>query len=382
LSWIIPDVHTTVRQRKQTLEVPLLELEQKSKEVEQRLIGLESRKGILDRTLQVYISKISAIAANSLREHTGKMRQTWTLDSQNLNLEEMFGFSWESITDFVKLIANNSETKKKINQILERELKAYSEIKFKEWSDQLPELLSPEIERMVNEAELQTKEFDLELTTIRNLFFEIPITAEDTLNLERNMGAKSWQTYIGLAMGDVSQVTGTLMGKGDLEGFLKRIVSQLAMITIASNVVPIVGPAVAIMGFVIVEGIIIAFQRDNLRLKILEEIGKNFFEQLDGKMSEISLPLDREIQKNLSKMMNPLIQKKQSEIDELRQSRDKILSQKRDVTFSVDKEQSRLDTIETKINQLFARVCELTYGKQLTRQEMQKLTEGKTLINQ
>ena len=382
LSWIIPDVHTTVRQRKQTLEVPLLELEQKSKEVEQRLIGLESRKGILDRTLQVYISKISAIAANSLREHTGKMRQTWKLDSQNLNLEEMFGFSLESITDFVKLIANNSETKKKINQILERELKAYSEIKFKEWSDQLPELLSPEIERMVNEAELQTKEFDLELTTIRNLFFEIPITAEDTLNLERNMGAKSWQTYIGLAMGDVSQVTGTLMGKGDLEGFLKRIVSQLAMITIASNVVPIVGPIVTIIGFIVVEGIIIAFQRDNLRLKILEEIGKNFFEQLDGKMSEISLPLDREIQKNLSKMMNPLIQKKQSEIDELRQSRDKILSQKRDVTFSVDKEQSRLDTIETKINQLFARVCELTYGKQLTRQEMQKLTEGKTLINQ
>ncbi|WP_286392280.1 dynamin family protein [Pseudanabaena mucicola] len=130
LSWIIPDVRTTVRQRKQTLEVPLLELEQKSKEVEQRLIGLESRKGILDRTLQVYISKISAIAANSLREHTGKMRQTWALDSQNLNLEEMFGFSWESITDFVKLIANNSETKKKINQILERELKAYTEIKF------------------------------------------------------------------------------------------------------------------------------------------------------------------------------------------------------------------------------------------------------------
>jgi len=235
---------------------------------------------------------------------------------------------------------------------------------------------------MVNEAELQTKEFDLELTTIRNCFFEIPITAEDTLNLERNMGMKSWQTYVGLAMGDVSQVTGTLMGKGDLEGFLKRMVSQLAMITIASNVVPIVGPIVTLIGFVIVEGIIIAFQRDNLRLKILEEIGKNFFEQLDGKMPEISLPLDREIQKNLSKMMNPLIQKKQSEIDELRQSRDKVLSQKRDVTFSVDKEQSRLDAIETKVNQLFARVCELTYGRQLTRQEMQKLTEGKTLINQ
>ncbi|WP_287722455.1 hypothetical protein, partial [Microcystis sp. M158S2] len=36
----------------------------------------------------------------------------------------------------------------------------------------------------------------------------------------------------------------------------------------------------------------------------------------------------------------------------------------------------------SKLNQLFARVCELTYGRQLTRQEIYKLTEGKSLVSQ
>ena len=383
LSWIVPEVKTTVRQRKQTLDVPLIELEQKSEEVDQRLVGLESRKGILDRMLQIYISKISSNAATSLRDHIGKMRQTWTKDSQSLNLEEIFGFDWEAIKNFFKLLAvwNNSEAKQKINRILERELKAYSELKFKEWADQLPETLTPEIEKMVAEAELQTREFDLELTRIRDFFFEIPMKTEDTLNLEKNIGAKTWQAYIGFAMGDVSQITGTLMGKGDIDGFIKRILSQLAMFTIASSIIPVVGPIVTLIGFVIVEVFIIAFQRDNLRLKVLEEIGKNFFEQLESKISEISSPLEQEIDKNLTRMMAPLIQKQQSEIDELRQSRDQILSQKRDISFSAEKEKGRLDAIETKVNHLFARVCELTYGKQLTRQETQKLTEGKSLIN-
>ena len=81
-------------------------------------------------------------------------------------------------------------------------------------------------------------------------------------------------------------------------------------------------------------------------------------------------------------MTNPLIDKLRSEIDEFRQSKDKVLAQKKQMTFSAEKEKARLDAIETKLNQLFERVCELTYGRRLTRQEIYKLTEGKSLVRQ
>lgn len=43
LSWIVPEVHKNVRRRKTTLDEPLVDLEQRSKEAEQRLESLESR---------------------------------------------------------------------------------------------------------------------------------------------------------------------------------------------------------------------------------------------------------------------------------------------------------------------------------------------------
>ena len=69
-----------------------------------------------------------------------------------------------------------------------------------------------------------------------------------------------------------------------------------------------------------------------------------------------------------------------TEIDEFRQSKDKVIAQKQQMTFSAEKEKARLDAIETKVNQLFMRACELTYNRQLTLKEFQKLTEGKSLV--
>jgi hypothetical protein len=274
---------------------------------------------------------------------------------------------------------SNQSAKQKTSQAIERELKKYSEQKFKEWSEQLPDLLEADFQAMMKELKLQTEAFDLELERIKDFFFGIHAEAQDTLNLEQNTEAKIWQSYIGVMMLDFSQITGTLLGKGDWKGFFKRAMLQIATGLMVSNILPVIGPLAWLL-FLGLEVTIMFIQKEDFKAKILEEIGKNFFNGLEEKMPEIRQSLESEIQEKLTKMTSPLIDKLRSEIDEFRQSKDKVIAQKQQMTFSVEKENTRLDAIETKVNQLFMRACELTYDRQLTLKEFQKLTEGKSLV--
>jgi GTPase SAR1 family protein len=385
ISLIVPEVHKNVRRRKTTLDEPLVDLEQRSTEAEQRLESLESRKSTMDRALQFYISKISGKAASSLKDHVGTMRRTWKEESEKqISLDEIFGFNQESLSNFVNLLnifdkESNQSAKQKTNQAIERELKKYSEPKFKEWSEQVPDLLESDFQEMIKELKLQTEAFELELERIKDFFFGIHAEAQDTLNLEQNTEAKIWQSYIGLVMLDFSQITGTLLGKGDWTSFFKRAMVQIGTGLIVSSIIPIIG-SLAWLVFLALEAIIIFIQREEFKTKVFEEIGKNFFNGLDEKMPEICQSLESEIQEKLTKMTSPLIDKLRSEIDEFRQSKDKVIAQKQQMTFSAEKEKTRLDAIETKVNQLFMRACELTYDRQLTLKEFQKLTEGKSLV--
>jgi GTPase SAR1 family protein len=385
LSWIVPEVHKNVRRRKTTLDEPLVDLEQRSTEAEQRLESLESRKSTMDRALQFYISKISGKASSSLKDYIDTMRRTWREDSEKqISLDEIFALNLEALGNFFNLInilnpEKRQSAMEKLNQAIAYELKNYAEPKFKEWSEQVPNILEPDFQEMLNELKLQTEAFDLELERIKDFFFGIHAEAQDTLNLEQNAESKIWQSYLGLVMFDLSQITGTLLGKGDWTSFFKRAMVQIATCFLVSNMIPVIG-GFAFVVFLALEFVIMHIQREDFKTKILEEIGRNFFNSLDEKMPEIRHSLEEEIQQKLTTMTSPLIDKLRSEIDEFRQSKDKVIAQKQQMTFSAEKEKARLDAIETKVNQLFMRACELTYNRQLTLKEFQKLTEGKSLV--
>ncbi|MCA6622878.1 MAG: dynamin family protein [Pseudanabaena sp. M165S2SP1A06QC] len=357
LSWIVPEVHKNVRRRKTTLDEPLVDLEQRSKEAEQRLESLESRKSTMDRAIQFYISKIIGKAASSLKDHVATMRRTWKEESEKqISLDEIFGLNLESLRNFANLInIFDQESKRlaiqKINQAIEREVKKYSEPKFKEWSEQVPDLLESDFQSMIQELKLQTEAFELELEKIKDFFFGIHAEAQDTLNLEQNTEAKIWQSYIGLMMFDFSQITGTLLGKGDWTSFFKRAMLQVGTGLAVNFIFPVIG-SLAFIVFLALEAVIIYIQREDFKAKVLEEIGKNFFNGLDEKMPEICQSLESEIQEKLTKMTSPLIDKLRSEIDEFRQSKDKVIAQKQQMTFSAEKEKARLDAIETKLTHI------------------------------
>ena len=426
LSWIVPEVQRTVRERKQVLDSPLAELEQKSIEVEQRLVGLESRRLIIDRTLQRDISKIGGKATGSFKELVAEMRNSWKEDSQKLDLKAIFdlfdlksdwlinpeawtnlgGLIWESGFEsiiqgvsalFLQVFTNqnpenspkeevidSNSAKQRIIQIIEDAIKNYLDDKFAKWSNKLPSLLDPDIQEMLEEAKLQTEAFEMELNMIRDFFFgaNSEVKTELDSKLGKNDPSKIWQAYMGLLMYDFSQITGTFLGDGDWLSFLGRAILQGATMIFVGNVIaPALGGIVAVIAFISFELILVMLQKDGFKAKILETIGNNLFIELDKSSPKICQSLEEEIRNKVTGIIEPLLSSLQNEIDQLRQVRDKILAEKRDMNFSVEKEKDRLDIIETKANQLFARVCELTYGRQLTQKDIEKLTEGKSLVN-
>ena len=74
-------------------------------------------------------------------------------------------------------------------------------------------------------------------------------------------------------MFDLSQITGTLLGKGDWTSFFKRAMVQIATGFLVSNMIPVIG-GFAFVVFLALEFVIMHIQREDFKTKILEEIGR------------------------------------------------------------------------------------------------------------
>lgn len=367
LSWIVAESREKINQEKASLEQPLTELENRREETEKILKILESKKYQIKENILSYSGQIKRKVYENLRDYITEMKDTWPQDSKRIiNLDEVS--IGRVLGSFV-----SEEAKSKILEAIERESKKYILVKLDEWCQRIPILIQEDINHLMTEVEVQVGDFELSLDRLRNVFARG--NSEDIIDVDRKKVQKIIQLILGF--GDISQMTGTIMGKGDWGGFFGRMLQQIMMFV---GIFHFLAGPVAWISLFIVELIHVMVQHESLKERIIEKLGEKIYENLKKELPAKQNEIYQSVEKQFVQFAEDLTKRLQSEIDEARIEQDRIICQKRDRSFSAEKEKNRLDAIGNKIVELFNKVTKEVYGKYLTPEEIEGMGKGKKFL--
>ncbi len=367
LSWIIAQSHEKITQEKLALDRPLALLEKQREKTEKTLKELEGKKQDIEQTILLYGGMIKQKIYANLMQYITEMEQTWSQDSESLiNLDEV------SLVKVLKAFIS-AEAKKKIAKTIERESRNYIQIKLEDWSKTIPVFLQEDINKMMSEVEAQVGEFQVRIDRLRNVF--AGGNPEEVIDIDKNKVSKIIQLVLGF--GDISQMTGSIMGKGDWSSFLGRMLQQLLVIV---GIFSIISGPIAWIALAASEVVFVGMQHNTLKTRIVEVLGEKLFESLRKELPAKQSDIYQNVETQFAQFAGNLTKTLQAEIDETRDEQDKIIRQKQDRSFSIEQEKNRLDSIGNKLSELFDAVCLVTYGKHLTPEEIDQLSKGKDLV--
>lgn len=370
LASIISNSCEKITQEKVALEQPLNQLEERRHQTKEMLQELEENKKEIERTIMMHGGMIKNKVYNNLITYIDEMKDSWGVDSQKyIKIDEV------NLGNAVKSIASK-KAKQKIFDAIERESKRYIEIKLQQWSETIvPILIEDDIKQMLKEVESQVGDFELKLDKIKTIF--AGGKAEDVVDIDDKKVQRIIQFV--LSFGDVSSMTGALIGKGDWLSFFGRIVQQVVVVSILEVLIGFSNP----FGWVFLaigESWLINQQSKELKKRVIEKMGEEIHASLKKELPKKQNDIYDRIDKQFQEMSTKLTSNLQEQIDETLAEQDKIINQKQDASFSVEQEQSRLDNIENKLVDIFNQVSIVTHGTSFSLEEINQMVSKRKTV--
>ena len=346
---VIDQARRRVAQVKVALDQPLEELEQRREEAERRLVALEGRKSEIERTILLFAETVKQKTYTDLRAYVDQMRETWPDDSRRLiDLDQAI-----SIKNVLASYAQRQAREDMVKAIGEQ-VQRYLQIKFGEWSDRIPGLIQRDVDQMVAEVEAQVEDFQLELEQIACLFAGTP--SSPGAARQGTEGARL--VHLALSLGDISSMTDAALGTGDWTRVIGRMVQQAIVVLIVGFIV-----GNFLIALVIVQAIHLGMHENEIKKRIRESLGERLHENLLEQVAEKQAFIYDSIQQRFRQFAGNLTGVIQNQLDDVRAEQERILRQKQDEHFSVEREKHRLDSIAEKLGDLFGHLSEEAYAK-------------------
>ncbi|HEY9692450.1 MAG TPA: dynamin family protein [Oculatellaceae cyanobacterium] len=359
---------------KAALEQSLADLEQRRGESEIRLQALEKKKEDIQETIRLYSEVIAAKLCSNLEQYVGDMNSLWSTEAYEYITIELF-----NPLNMARALVDGS-AKERLKRTTSSDVQRYLEAKFRDWADKASVVVEAELEKFSVKLEAEVATFAKELSNIENLFsgelFHVSSTVED---ISKNRGDKILQLAVGLAMMDFSGLVGTLMGRGNWGSFVQAAIIQAALGTFIFSMFQ--GP-VGIVAFVFAEIVQFVMNQSRHEQEIIKSIGKKVNEELINRSSEMRFALNCRTKEAFWNLSDKLTQTLQQQIDEVRTEQERILSQKRSRTFSIDQEKLRMERIGDELVQLFNTLSKATYNKTYTLEQLKWLATGKKVLGE
>lgn len=369
LSLVVAQSREKINVEKSSLDQPLQELEKRRQATERMLKELEFDKKEIERTILTYGGMIKQKVYANLMGYVNEMKDTWQQDSKRLiNLSEI-GLGSLFTAAFRK------KSKQKIIAVINRESKNYLQIKIEQWSQRVPMIIQEDIQNMMMEVEGQVEEFQLQLDKINTIFSSG--NAEDTISLEEKKAQKMIQLV--LSLGDPSAMTGSILGKGDWGSFFGRFLQQIIVVIVIESLFAFSNP-IGLVIYLVIESFLIKGQADKVKEQILDKLGEKLHETLQKELPNKQDEIYKGIDKQFNQWSEQITKNLQQQIEEADAQQRKIIEQKKSTTFSVHKEQSRLNALGNKLTELFNEASMVTYGRLLTPEEINKMAESKKIM--
>ncbi len=220
-----------ISQQEKLLGEPLSVLEKRRIDAEEKLKLLEERENyIKENIIDLRADSINDRLCFDLENYIRKMEDNWLYDyKQFTDLDKLNIFNLFSMT--IDELSRNATTKS-INE----SLKKYLEIKFDEWSNDIPSVIKKDLDSLQKQLDTSIKDFARELSFIESLF-----SGDNLLDLDvvENRTDTLMQLIISGVLGDFSRMSSSIMGDNDWSNFfwetLKQVVLISAMLTIITG---------------------------------------------------------------------------------------------------------------------------------------------------
>lgn len=367
---VIDKARTKNIQAKKTLAEPLVFLEKRRVEADKRLHFLNEKIKRIDRLVAIYQKVITDKLCRNFLLFIQESKETWHKDHQKfINLDKLNVFN-------LTLSVFDSFTKKSIAEQLNKGIDEYFDNKLKIWSERIPLLIESDFNDFSKDIELEIKHFAKEITEIESIF--VGKKSTDLIDLAENKGEKIIQLLIKLLMGDFSQIPGTIMGNGDWSGF---IMDSLQQVFIVNAILAVFGGPIEWIILIVTELVMGIYGHNQAKDKLISDIGQKVFKEIENKVPEIQWKIQEHTEFQFQKLSKNITNLLQEQINEVRNEQNRIIAQKQDENFSIERENERMEKIETAILNEFNKISQLVYGRTHTLEELQWIAQGKNLMN-
>lgn len=368
---VISKTRQKIKHNKQALSVPLNKLEERKVAAEARLQALKTKEDRTRRTILTYSEIISTKLCINLEGYIYEMEKQWDEDFQAFN----FLNSYQDALDFIKAILDE-QTRKLIAKNLQENIQRYLEQKFNTWSEQSCLVVQDELHNLTDKLEAEIKDFAQELTNIEHLFSEG--VTQNNIDLNENREQKILQLLVNLILGDFSQMTGTVMGDGDWSNFIWNSIKQVLIVT---TVLAIFGGPIEWLLLIIIEVSAGFKQFKEAKEKIGRRVGEEIFRKLKEQLPDMKKAIRDNTQVQFQKVAKEITRILHAQIIEVSDEQTRIIQQKREQCFSIEREKQRLERIENAVLAQFIKISQLADDKTHSVEEIEWIAKGRTLIN-
>ena len=271
-----------------------------------------------------------------------------------------------------------SRKKKELQENLTMVITQYLQNIVNAWPEKLNEHVKSDIEDLAATLEADMEDF---LIDIENF---ISLGGDELYDPQERRGRKIAQMVIGVFLLDPNQIFGTLLSDSWLSTIRRIIVDALAKLLmpfIAGSITAfffsapigiITGIAVLIVEFILMHW----HDRSLFERRIRDQIGEKIRESFDKAVPELQEEILRELRKHLEPWADRLLKVLESEIDAIDSQLQLAVEKRAKGETSLKAEHTRLDTLQTLLNDQLETLSEHVFGQVLTPEEQRKFIEN------
>ena len=380
----LDEAHTGIQRQRGRLDADAAAFEPAVREAEARFVELTQKAHALRTTIESYGQQIAAKAArrfeNSFIRRFIKPEKKWN----NLNPKAPWYEDWDSL-EFgeilsLKNVSHAAISKAKRDALageMQERLQGYIKSRLEAWQEEVTTHLQPDINAMIAETEAEVEDFVLQLDEIQEFIADSRVS-DEFVDMDKRRGLKAAQMLLGITMLDLNQVTGPLLDAG-WGPFIVRLVGDIIAVIGATLLASLfTGPfgwvvffSTLLVGHLLVHKGDRAFMMNRVRDKIGTQFHKAFAERRDEFAKEIQTKLERQFTTVAEKLQVTL----ETEIAAAQLNWDAAAETRREGQAAVDKETTRLETIDSLLTAQFEAVSTAVHGRVLTSEEQKALVE-------
>ena len=280
----------------------------------------------------------------------------------------------------LKNVAHAAVAKGKRDELayeMKTRLERYIDDRTQAWSNELLTHLQPDIDAMIAATEEEVEEFTIQLAEIQQHVAGQQLS-DEFVDMDKRRGLKVAQMLLGGWLLDPNQVIGPMLDAG-WKPFIVRLVTDVIALILATFLASFfAGPFawVVFFGTLMIEFILVhkgdrAFMMNRVRDKIGQQFTQVFAAKGPGIKAEIYTNLERQFTQLASQLQGTL----SNELAAAKHNWDTAAEARREGQAKVDKETTRLETIDSLLTAQFEAVSTAVHGRVLTPEEQKALVE-------